>query len=276
VVDLVVRRPPFRFEGVDFIWNPDNRAFSVLANTVSFQVIGFERYICRSVSDAEKLIDDPEMLSEARLFRAQEMVHSHIHKRHVDVLVGRYPGLKAVLDESVADYEDMYRSNELRFNLAYAANIEATFAPMFSAIITHRERLMSKGDSRVASTFIWHFCEEMEHRRSALAVYDFVVQDSWYRFRNTRRILRHVAVNARKITEGFLEHVPGLQKEDVARPLARLSWLARTRLSLDLMASQSPWHDPDKVKAPQYYHEWRRRYEAGEDMTRALGNPPPE
>ncbi len=70
--ELVVRRLPFRFDGVDFIWNRARPAFSVLGNTVSFQVIGFEKYICRSMRDAEKAIDDPAMLSEARQFNAQE------------------------------------------------------------------------------------------------------------------------------------------------------------------------------------------------------------
>lgn len=68
---------------------------------------------------------------------------------------------------------------------------------------------------------------------------------------------------------------PGLGQEDVARPLSGVSWLARLGLSARLIASQSPWHDADKVKVPDYYHEWRRRYEAGEDMTRALGVTPP-
>jgi predicted metal-dependent hydrolase len=269
--DLVLRRPPFRYDGVDFLWNADNPAFSVLANSVSFQVIGFEKYICRSMRDAEKRIDDPAMLAETRLFNAQESVHSQTHKRHVDVLIARHPGLRQVLDESVADYEDIYRANELRFNLAYAANVEATFTPLFSSIIRHRDALMGKGDARVASTLLWHFCEEVEHRSSALAVYDHVVGDTWYRVRKARRILGHVRANAAKIIAGFVQHVPEVKEEHARGALARLPLLARIALSIDLIASQAPWHDPKRVKVPAYYHEWRRRYEAGEDMTQIYG-----
>lgn len=270
---LIVRKPPFRFDGVDFIWNADNRPFSILANMISFQVIGFEKYICRSIRDAEKLIDDADMLAEARSFNSQESTHSQTHKRHVDALLTRYPGLGDVLEESVADYDALYRTSELRFNLAYAANVEATFTPLFSTILTYRERLMAGGDARVASVLLWHFCEEVEHRRSALAIYDHVIGDGWYRLRNTRRVLRHIMANSGKIAAGFLDHVPGLTKDDVTGPMRTLPRLARWRLSLNLLASQMPWHDPERVRVPGYYHEWCRRYEAGEDVTQIYGIP---
>ena len=272
--DLVLRKPPFRFDGVDFIWNPDNPDFSVLANAVSFQVIGFEKYICRSIRDAEKRIDEPAMLAEARMFNAQESVHSQTHKRHVDALIARYPALQQVLDESVADYEAIYRANELRFNLAYAANVEATFTPLFSTIINYRDRLMGQGDARVASVLLWHFCEEVEHRRSALAIYDHVVGDIWYRTRVVRRVLRHVTANANRICDGFARHLPEIGEAHIKNAMARLPLLAKARLSFALIASQAPWHDPGRLRAPDYYSEWRDRYEAGEDMTQAYGVPP--
>lgn len=35
------------------------------------------------------------------------------------------------------------------------------------------------GDARVASLFMWHFVEEIEHRSSAPILYDAVVRDRW-------------------------------------------------------------------------------------------------
>ena len=95
--DLQVRRIPFAFEGVDFIWNPGNPAFAVQMNIISFMVIGLEKYFCRAVADAEARIRDPAILEEARLFRIQEAVHSQAHKLHVSALIKKYPGLKACL-----------------------------------------------------------------------------------------------------------------------------------------------------------------------------------
>jgi len=65
---LKVRRIPWEFEGVDFLWNPQMPAFSVMLNTISFLAIGLEKYFCRAMSDADAVIRDPAVLEEARLF----------------------------------------------------------------------------------------------------------------------------------------------------------------------------------------------------------------
>ena len=39
---------------------------------------------------------------------------------------------------------------------------------------------------------LWHFVEEVEHRSSALVIYDAAVGDSWYRIRALPGIVRHL------------------------------------------------------------------------------------
>ncbi len=57
---LQVRRIPFTFEGVEFIWNPSNPGFAILMNMISFMVIGLEKYMCLAMRDAEPLIQRPD------------------------------------------------------------------------------------------------------------------------------------------------------------------------------------------------------------------------
>lgn len=94
-----MRRIPFNFDGVDFLWNPANPAFSIMMNSVTFQAIGFEKYICHAMRNAEKFIAGPAILAEACAFNAQEMVHSPSHKKHIKALMEGYPGLQQISDE---------------------------------------------------------------------------------------------------------------------------------------------------------------------------------
>lgn len=267
MTDLILRRIPFHFDGVDFLWNPSNPAFSIMMNSITFQAIGFEKYICRAMRDAEKFITDPAILAEARAFNAQEMVHSLSHKKHLKALVERYPGLQQVYDESAQGFEDIYNQEDLHFHLAYAANIEATFTPLFGTIIEHREKLFGGGDPRISALMLWHFCEEIEHRSSALAVYNHVVKNRFYRTRNFRKVLRHIGSNAKRITKGFRKQFPEIPEEAYKGALMSIPKLARWRMGFGVLESQMPWHNPLRGRIPAYYRTWRAGYERGEDMS---------
>jgi predicted metal-dependent hydrolase len=269
VNDLVVRRIPFNFDNVEVLWNPSNPSFSMMMNSVTFQAIGFEKYLCLAMRDAEEVITDPAVLEEARIFRAQESVHSNAHRVHAKALIARYPGLQDVLDESIADFEAIHRREDLHFHLAYGANIEATFTPLFGTIIEHRKALFGGGDPRVAALMLWHFCEEIEHRSSALKVYNHVVGNPGYRTKQLKKVLAHIGPNARRIGDGFKKHLPEVPESAYQSVLTALPipFLHKARMILGILESQVPWHNPDRGKAPSYYNEWRARYEQGQDMS---------
>jgi hypothetical protein len=52
----------------------------------------------------------------------------------------------------------------LEFRLAYIADTEATFTPAFKLMLDNEATFFQPGDDRVASLFLWHFVEEVEHR----------------------------------------------------------------------------------------------------------------
>jgi predicted metal-dependent hydrolase len=269
MTNLIVRKIPFEFEGSQFIWNPANPSFSTMMNAVTFQAIGFEKYICKAMNAAEKLVDDPAMSEEIRAFNAQEMVHSQAHRKHAKALIEAHPGLQEALDYSIAEYDRLYEEHSLKYHLAYCANIESTFTPLFGSMITHRDVLFSGGDPRVSSLFLWHFVEEMEHRASAHLIYDHIVRNPFYRFFRLRSVFGHTRTMAEKIYAVFHEHVPesrgcGLGDGVKAIPPASLK-----KMRNGIIASQMPWHRPGRATVPNYYAEWCTRYEAGEDMRQA-------
>ena len=83
----------------------------------------------------------------------------------------------------MAAYDDLTATTPVKYRLAYIADLEATFTPTFTMMLNNADTLFAPGDDRVASLFLWHFVEEIEHRSSALIIYDAVVGDPWYRMR---------------------------------------------------------------------------------------------
>ncbi len=273
--ELEVRKIPFDFEGAEFIWNPENPAFSILMNQITFFVIGFEKYMCKAMRAAEPLITDAAVAEEARLFREQEAVHSIAHRKHAKVLIERYPGLQASLDKTIDSYDQLFREQTLEYHLAYGGGLEAIFTPFFKMILDHRDVLYGGGDARLSSLFIWHFCEEIEHRSSALMVYDHVVGNYWYRLRNTWGFQRHTRSLFDMLTEEFKQHVHDVPSDYYElNPLEAIPRLDKIKAALGVFDSQMPWHDPVTQPLPDYYEEWLGYWQAGDDVRQIYGKRP--
>jgi len=271
---LEVRKIPFAFEGVEFIWNPGNPRFAIDMNKVSFFAIGLERYFCRAVREAEPLIGNPGIHDLARDFREQESIHSLSHRQHVKALGERYPALRGTLDRLIRHFDDLYERESLEYHLGYAAGLESVFTPAFRMLIDNREVLFGDGDARVASLFLWHFCEEVEHRSAALDIFNHVVGSYWFRLRRTPSYLRHVIQGLALLEDEFktrLPEVPGsFYRMDAYR---RVPGRERLRSMLGILGSQLPGHHPASQAVPEYFHEWMARYGRGEDMTQVYGVP---
>jgi predicted metal-dependent hydrolase len=273
--NLVVRKFDWDFEEIPFIWNPEQPRFSVLMNQITFVIIAFERYITKAMRAAESRITDEGVKTEARLFGQQEGVHSVAHQKHARALIAQYPGLQSILDKSQASYDEQFESQPLEYHLAYAGGMEAIFTPFFKMILDHREILFRGGDERLSSMLLWHFCEEVEHRSSALMVYDHVVGSYWYRFRNAGPMRKHVRGLFSMAIDEFKANVPDVpQSAYEGDPFAGVPRSAKLRSALGILASQAPFHDPTHQPLPDYYDEWLGRWSSGEDVTRLYGEPP--
>lgn len=273
--NLEVRKFDWDFEGIPFIWNPEQPRFSVLMNQITFVIISFERYITKAMRAAESRITDEEVKLEARLFGQQEGIHAAAHMKHARALLEQYPGLQSILDKAQASYDEQFESQPLEYHLAYAGGMEAIFTPFFKMILDHREILFSGGDERLASMLLWHFCEEIEHRSSALVVYDHVVDSYWYRFKHSRAMRRHATSLFAMAIEEFKKHVPDVPHDAYeGNPFASVPRAATLRSAFGILASQTPWHDPTHQPLPNYYDEWIGQWSSGQDVTRLYGRPP--
>ena len=270
--DLKIRRIAFELEGTEFIWNRTDPAFAITMNKVSFFAIGFEKYICQAMNEAEALITDPSVLRETRDFRIQESIHALAHRKHAKALIAQTPALQAAVDRCVDLYDQLYTEQEIKYHLAYVGGLESIFTPSFKLMLDNREALFSGGDARVSSLFLWHFCEEIEHRSSGLTVYDHVFGDYLYRVTRFKGFMKHVGTVIAAITEEFRKAFPDLPEEwFTSYSNYRMPRLGKLRSALGITLSQMPWHNPAHQPLPEYFHEWTARFDRGEDMTRTYG-----
>lgn len=301
MTDLQVRRLRFDFSApVPMVWHPENPMFSHAVNMMSFIAICFEKMIVEAVQEAKPHFTDPEVASEANAFMRQEAQHANAHRQHVTALVRRYPGLQETLDEIMASYDFVTKTTSLEYRWAYIANLEAMFTPTFRFLLDNESVMFRPGDDRVASLLLWHMVEEVEHRSSALILYDTVVGKRLYRLRVLPSVIRHLMGTLVPIYEnGVNAHVPEQdrvidphQMSISGRVRARLHSLALRgrserglappmlgnvsrkdkRLALHgLILSQNPFFDPGGESVPAFAREWFDRYERGDDVTHWYG-----
>ncbi len=178
-----------------------------MSNAVSFLAIGFEKMIVKLILQAKPLITDPEVAEEAVAFMRQEGT-TRLHRQHVNGLIRSYPGLQNTLDAVVGEFDLLTERTSINYRLAYTADLEATFTPVFKLMLDNEATLFRPGDDRVASLFLWHFVEEVEHRSSALIIYNSIVGNELYRMRMAPSIFAHVMKSIRIACAGFNQHVP--------------------------------------------------------------------
>ena len=298
MTNLQVRKMRFAFADYDvpFLWNETNPAFSAMANAVSFLAIAFEKMIVTTMAEAKPLLTDPVIAEEADAFVRQEGQHSMAHRQHARGLIKAYPALKETLDDVIAAFDDLVDNKPLKYRLAYTADLEATFTPVFKLMLDNDDTLFAPGDDRVASLFLWHFVEEVEHRSSALIIYNGLVDDPWYRMRVAPSIFKHVhgrrADGVRRVQQAHsaggaqgrrrVDLRPRATKEQPSSAVsAAVPTTGRSRARSPHLrkreqpppwrvscAARSPATNPAHEKLPALAAEWFKRYDEGYDVTK--------
>lgn len=274
---LKIRKPPFAFDeaSAPYLWQPANPDFSELCNAISFAAPAFERYIVQVVQLAESRLAGTPMQQEAEDFLRQEAQHARMHRKHAARLVAQYPVLADTLKKVDAAYTDLLQNQSLDFNLAYVTDIEATFTPLFGMMLNNEQALFRGGADRVASLFLWHFMEEIEHRSSAFGIYDTAVGRRWYRLRVLPKVMRHVSALMKLILDDFAAHVPPADRGAVSgdalsfRSAAFRDISGREMVGMlyRLALSQAPFHRPERQPIPEFTAIWYGAEADGRDIT---------
>ena len=125
-----------------FQWQPANPSFGLFGNTFTFLAIAFERYIVSATRAALPRFTDADMAEEADLFVRQEAQHARAHRAHAKAMIQRYPGLQETYAAANTAYDELLERESTEFHLAYIANLEATFTPLFKMVFDNRHELL--------------------------------------------------------------------------------------------------------------------------------------
>lgn len=273
---IKIRKLSFNFSGdVPFQWQPENPRLATTLNAASFFVVGFERYVVKTMRDVMPLIKDPEILMEAKLFLGQEAQHGIAHKLHIDSMIRIYPNLKYTYDNVCRHFDALYENKSMEFRMAYVANMESAFPSTINFVINNREIMFSRGDKRISSLFLWHAIEETEHKGSASIVYDYIVKNRWYRLAKLPSAAKHLMEFNSLIRKEFELNIPlgdrmaGL--DSPPEPFGRIPHSQRFLLAYNLARSFLPWHNPEHEKPPEWFDVWMQADRDGVDMTTFYG-----
>ena len=266
---LPLRRVRINFEGVPFAWHPSRPNFGRAANAVSWAAVVFEKRLCAVFREALPLIENPHLMAECEAFIAQEATHSRVHKGHVRALVEMHLELEGLMGELEGLAETYLSRLDLIERLAFGATVEGWLAPLGHYLVAERERLFADADIRVTALFLWHFCEEIEHRSTALKLYRHLrprLGAPWYlRQRAALKTLKLSRVGSRLISRYFAEAglgSAGRMELPLGAPLAKL-------LS-SLVASHFPSHDTGGAASPDWAQHYLSRIQKGLGPVEAL------
>ncbi len=136
----------------------------------------------------------------------------------------------------------------------------------------YRDVLFAAGDACVASLTLWHFCEEIEYRSSALGIHNHAVGSDFYRIRMTPKFYRHSGRVFAFLAGEFRRHVPdepAIMFEQL--PFAKIPGKDKRAAVFGVLGSQLPGHNLGHQRIPKHYADWNRHYDAGEDVTQIYG-----
>ncbi len=264
---ILVRRVQFEYPAdLEAHWHPARPEWSQVVNAASLLMPYLEPFLIDAIRAALPRLADPALVEEAKGYVGQEAHHSRQHRRFNDLLVARgYDGIPAYEQQLERDYARLTRERSLEFRLAYAAGFETMALALGHLLIRMRVPLFRGADPSVTSLVLWHFVEEIEHKRAAFDVYQAAVGRYGLRVRGLVHATWHTLSRTRQAYRMLL------RKDELWG-----TWRTRVRMSLLMLRifgyatpwileALLPWHDPARFSDPEWARDWVRLYEAGEE-----------
>ncbi len=255
---------PFEFPAnFQMHWHADDPALSQLINGTSVLLPYMEPFIIDAIRDATKLVTDPALQQEAKAWIGQEAQHFMQHRRFNEVLIAKgYPQLREREKEIEHEYEEL-RKRSLKYQVAYTAGFETIALATAHAIIADRAHLFRGADLAIASLWLWHVVEEIEHKNVAFDVYQHVYGEYWYRVYGMVAAMIHLFQMVRGSYMVLLkaDGLWGKWKTHWAIKKFTVRFFGASLLGI--LRHALPWHHPSHVANPAWMKEWVALHDTG-------------
>ncbi|MGH7962031.1 MAG: metal-dependent hydrolase [Candidatus Binatia bacterium] len=263
---IVARKVQFEFPP-DFKphWHPTKPEWSQLVNGASVILPYFEPCIIDAIRKATTHITDPALLTEAKAWISQESQHFRQHRRFNEMLIAKgYEQVRELEQQFAHDYGQIPQTKSLKFQVAYAAGTETMALAVGHMMIQQRDYFFRDADPAIASLWLWHLVEEIEHKNVAFDVYQHLYGDYWYRVYG---LIYGMVHNFRRLRQAYivLLKADGLWGKWKTRwAIKKVAFRLLTRMLPQVFLHALPGHDPAKIADPAWMQEWVALYDKGE------------
>jgi predicted metal-dependent hydrolase len=252
-----------RFEFPDDLalgWNPVYPELACAANSISLLMPYVEPYFVRSIRSTLPDLAATDGALEARTadYLRQELQH-HVQHRRFNRLLAPQCGPIARLEAAMArTFAWLGRTRSPRFNVAFAAASESLAFGIARWVDRRADALLADADPVVATLFLWHLAEEVEHKTAAHEVFEAT---DGSRLRYALAAALAVVLLLAFTVSGSLAQLWSLRRLRYPVTWFRLVWwgisLAFTILPI-LAVSALPGHGPETMADPPYLRQWLR------------------
>ncbi|NLA36617.1 MAG: metal-dependent hydrolase, partial [Actinobacteria bacterium] len=156
-------------------WNPALPEFSAAANAVSLMMPYVEPFVIRAVREQVPFLrasGRDDLAHDAQLYVRQEAEHQTQHRRFNATLSHQVRGVAFVERLLARTYRMLWNRGSERFHLAFATASESAAYGVARWVERNHAQLFAQADPTVASLFLWHLAEEVEHKDVAYDLYD--------------------------------------------------------------------------------------------------------
>ena len=150
-----------------------------------------------ALPDAEDAPARAAFASEVQAFIGQEATHRHVHQRFNDHL--QRQGLVNAWHDRVLQRRPLLESMDVRNWMAVTAATEHLTAVFAEYLLSHPSALQG-AEPRLRDLWLWHSCEETEHRSTAFDLYTALGGNHEWRWRIFRAVQRHFALDLARQT----------------------------------------------------------------------------
>ena len=245
---------------LDTTWNPTFPEFAAAANSVSLLMPHVEPYVAHTVRAVVGDLDEP-LATHAAAFVAQELQHQAQHRRVNRLVLEGAPSLRRIDRWAARTYAWLARSRSTRWSLAFAAGFETSAFALARWSEGHLRLLFDHADPAVATLFIWHLAEEVEHKTVAFDVY-LATGGSRLRY-------LVAALWSAMLLAIFTVASTTVMAVRTRRVWSPVTWFRLTKWSIalafevlgDVFASALPRHHPSDFTDPVLLSSWLRYFD---------------
>jgi len=167
---IKVRKPHLEFDdSIPKHWNKNNPVATHGFNALNILFPASERFFINSVNNYKDQITCPILKQQVKGFTGQETMHANEHERYFDFLESQGYRFRGFLNLFERYMMLTRRSGFTKFNLASTAAAEHYTATL-AGIALSEPSILEDINLTMKKFFVWHACEEIEHRSVAYDV----------------------------------------------------------------------------------------------------------